>query len=120
MATLLTGYANPEIAHGLDGLVYHNNSLVGVYNYSIMRNSFDTSVVIRYRLNTEGDTITGEEIIDKNNPLFRQPTTALISGNKLFVLANSNLQIYNKNKQSTKGKEEELNPVIVTKYEITD
>jgi streptogramin lyase len=119
-AALLTGYAKPEIAHGLDGLVYSNGSLAGIYNYSIGKQSFDTALVVRYTLNEEGNAIRGEEIMDRNHPLFVQPTTAAVSGNKLFVLANSHLGMYNKNKQSTKGIEKDLKPVVVIRYPLAD
>ena len=32
-ATILKGYVDSTVAHGLDGLLYFDNSLIGIYNY---------------------------------------------------------------------------------------
>ncbi len=117
-ATILKGYFDSVVARGLDGLLYFNNSLIGVYNYSAKKNSFDTAVVIKYVLDEKGTTIIKEEIIDKGNPKFFQPTTAALANKQLFVLANSHLEVYNANEQSTKGKEDLLTPVTILSYKL--
>jgi len=117
-ATILKGYMDSTVARGLDGLLYFDNYLIGVYNYSAKKNSFDTAVVVKYVLDEKGATITKEEIIDKGNPKFFQPTTAALTNKRLFVLANSHLEVYNANKQSTKGKEDQLTPVTILSYNL--
>ena len=117
-ATVLKGYADSTVARGLDGLLYFNNSLIGIYNYSAPKNNFDTAVVVKYVLNEEGTSIIKEEIIDKGNAKFFQPTTAALANKQLFVLANSHLEVYNANKQSTKGKEDQLTPVTILSYNL--
>ena len=55
-----------------------------------------------------------ERIIDKGNALFHEPTTLAVSNNYIYVLANSHLEGFNKNKQSAKGIEDKLtSPVII-------
>lgn len=117
-ATILKGHMDSTVARGLDGLLYSDNSLIGIYNYSATNNSFDTAVVVKYLLDEKGTTIIKEEIIDKGNPKFFQPTTAALANKQLFVLANSHLEVYNANKQSTKGKEDQLKPVTILSYKL--
>jgi hypothetical protein len=109
------GFKDSTLAYNLDGLAYWNNRLFGVYNVGQDRSAH---AVVCYFLNNRGDSIIKEEIIDKGNPYFYEPTTLAIKDNKLYVLANSHLGIYNSNKQSTKGKEAELTPVVVIKYDL--
>src|SRR5688500_1311206 len=117
-ATILKGPVDSITARGLDGLLYFDNYLIGVYNYSAKKKGFDTAVIIKYILDETGTTIIKEEIIDKGNPKFFQPTTAALANKQLFVLANSHLEIYNANKQSTKGKEDQLTPVTILSYKL--
>lgn len=111
----LTGYTDPAKAHNLDGLVYWNNSVIGIYNGA--ENNRDNAVV-QYFLNKAGDKITGEKIIDKGNEFFHEPTTAAVLGNKLYVLANSYLASYNTNKESVEGIEDKLGSVIILVYDL--
>jgi hypothetical protein len=111
----LNGYADTAIAHGLDGLLYWNNTLVGVYNVG---KTDRHNVIIQYYLNPAGDTIVREVVLDRGNLEFHDPTTAVITGNSLYVLANSYLDPFNANRQSTEGIKEKLGPVVVLKYEL--
>ena len=110
----LTGYKD-SLAFGLDGLVYWNNSLIGVFNNSKDRSNH---CIVQYMLDENGTKIVAEKIIDRGNEWFYEPTTATISGNKLYVLANSHLGFFNANKESTAGIEDKLKPVVVIVYEL--
>ncbi|WP_217602173.1 SMP-30/gluconolactonase/LRE family protein [Chitinophaga sp. GbtcB8] len=114
--TPLKGYTDSTKAYNLDGLVFWNNSIIGVYNGA--KTNKDNAVV-QYSLNNSGDEITGEKIIDKGNELFHDPTTAAILENKLYVLANSYLGEYNANKESAVGISGQLGPVTVLVYELS-
>lgn len=116
----LIGYKDTIITHGLDGIVFSDNTLMGVYNYSIRKNSFDIPVVIKYHLDETGSIIIKETILAKGGPEFAEPTTLALSGNEILVLANTHLGIYNANQQSLKGKEKELKPVTVLRYRWRD
>ena len=113
--SLLKGYTDSVISHGLDGLVYWNHSLIGIYNISGQRSG---NLVVKYGLNDKGDAIIKEDILEKGNPHFYEPTTSALSDKYLYVLANSHLATYNANKQSTKGKEDQLKPVTIVRYEL--
>lgn len=113
--TPLKGYADEKKAFNLDGLVFWNNSIIGVYNGA---ESNKENAVVQYSLNSTGDKIISEKIIDKGNELFHDPTTAAVVGNKLYVLANSYLTEYNANKESAKGIADRLGPVVVLIYKL--
>lgn len=98
------------------GLVFWNNHIIGVYNGAQTNKE---NAVVQYALNSNGDKITSEKIIDKGNELFHDPTTAAILGNKLYVLANSYLGEYNANKESAIGITDKLGPVIVIVYDLS-
>jgi streptogramin lyase len=111
----LTGYADSVKAYNLDGLVYWNNNIIGVYNGAADNKD---NAIIQYSLNEKGDKIIGEKLIDKGNELFHEPTTAAFLENKLYVVANSYLNAYNTNHESVKGVEDKLGPVTLLVYEL--
>jgi streptogramin lyase len=101
-------YKDSRKALWMDGLVFWNNSIIGVADSTIMQ----------YHLNTEGDQIVSERVIDEGNDHFREPTTAAVLANKLYVIANSHLAAYNRNKESVKGIETELSSVVIVVYPL--
>ena len=111
----LQGYADSTKAYNLDGLVFWNNTIIGVYNGSETNKN---NAIVQYALNAGGDKIISENIIDRGNALFHDPTTAAVRGNKLYVLANSYLAEYNANKESAMGIADKLGPVVVLVYEL--
>ncbi|HSF42291.1 MAG TPA: SMP-30/gluconolactonase/LRE family protein [Thermoanaerobaculia bacterium] len=71
---------------GLDGLYLYGGHLVAV------QNSSGTARVVRFKLNAAKTAILSEEILESRNPLFVVPTTGVISGSSLFLVANSHLE----------------------------
>ncbi|HEX2532769.1 MAG TPA: hypothetical protein VHK69_03480 [Chitinophagaceae bacterium] len=112
--TPLPGYRDTAMAFALDGLVYHNGSLYGVYNYTEQ----PRQSLVQYRLNPAGTAITGETLLDRGAPYFHEPTTAALYGDRLYVLTNSHLALYNANKESTAGKVDQFLPVVVAEYRL--
>ncbi|HEX5719195.1 MAG TPA: SMP-30/gluconolactonase/LRE family protein [Thermoanaerobaculia bacterium] len=78
---------HPERVHvaGIDGLYFHRGSLIAV------QNSAGTDRVVRFRLNAALDAIESEEVLESRNPLFDIPTTGVLAGGALAVIANSQL-----------------------------
>jgi len=111
----LKGYADSVKAYNLDGLIYWNNTIIGVYNGATDNKD---NAIVQYSLNDAGNKIITERTIDKGNDLFHEPTTAALMGNKLYVLANSYLSAYNINHESVKGIEDKLGPVTVLVYDL--
>jgi hypothetical protein len=111
----LTGYKDSVLAHGLDGLLYWNNTLIGVYNGGDSRAD---QALVQYHLDVAGEKIKGETLLDKGHAAFYEPTTAALAGNKVYLLANSHLALYNQNKTTTAGIEDKLLPPVVVVYEL--
>jgi len=111
----LHGYKDSLMAFGLDGLIYDKGALYGIYNAGKDRK---TNAVIKYALNEKKERIDAEQIIDRGNSDFYDPTTADLLKNKLYVIANSHLSEYNGNKESITGIENKLLPVAVLVYDL--
>ncbi|MBT1701535.1 hypothetical protein KK083_31875 [Fulvivirgaceae bacterium PWU4] len=92
----------------LDGIVLWNNSIIGVADRSI----------VQYHLNAEGSGLVKERVIDEDNAFFRDPTTAAIFSNKLYVIANSYIGAYNRNNEKVAGIENNLEPVVILAYPL--
>ena len=78
---------HPKRVHvaGIDGLYFHRGSLLAV------QNSAGTERVVLFRLNAALDAIESEEVLESRNPLFDIPTTGVLVGETLAVIANSQL-----------------------------
>jgi sugar lactone lactonase YvrE len=78
----------PELVNvtGLDGLYLYGGHLVAVQNGS------GAERIVRFKLNAAKNAILSEEILESRNPLFVVPTTGVVSGASLFVVANSHLE----------------------------
>jgi hypothetical protein len=78
---------HPERVHvaGIDGLYFHRGSLLAV------QNSAGTERIVRFRLNAALDAIESEEVLESRNPLLDIPTTGVLVGEALAVIANSQL-----------------------------
>lgn len=109
----LLGYQDRTVAFGLDGLVVTGNCLYGIYNGG---NGYSSNAVVKYTLDQKRHHIILEEIIDKGNPAFADPTTAAKFRNKLYVIANSHLYQFNANKETVKGIEDLLTPLKLILY----
>ncbi|AKJ04197.1 hypothetical protein ATI61_101710 [Archangium gephyra] len=72
--------------HGLDGLYFHQGSLVGVHNGN------GPGRIIRFVLSDSRDSIVRTEVLESNHPSFQLPTTGVLVGNALYFIANSQLR----------------------------
>ena len=111
----IRGVSDTTIALGLDGLVFYNNSLIGIYNTG---NPSSKNCVIQYKLSANGNEVFGETMFDQGNSLFADPTTAALYNNELYVIANSHLDAFNANNTSTTGIENTLRPLTLTIYKL--
>lgn len=114
--TPLTGYQDKPLAHGLDGLVLHGNNLYGIYNAG--RGGYPSNAVVRYTLDDSRKHVISEQVIDRGNAAFADPTTAALYAGKLYVIANSHLDQFNANKESIIGIEDQLKPLKLVVYKL--
>ncbi|HYF30501.1 MAG TPA: SMP-30/gluconolactonase/LRE family protein [Chitinophagaceae bacterium] len=82
---------------GSDGLYFYNNSLVAI----IPADSSDE--VVQYMLDSTFLHVHDRNMLAKSDSLFSQPTTGVIVGNKLYYVASSNLQLFRRLYEQTKG-----------------
>ena len=113
--TTVKGYTDSIKAFNLDGILYYKNSIIGVYN-GAEHNS--NNAIVQYDLNSEGNMISKERIIDVGNTYFHEPTTMGIYNNKIYVIANSYLADYNANKESVDGIKDNLGSVTILVYRL--
>lgn len=83
-----------ETSKGIDGLKFYKNSLIGIQNG--VQNKSEIKI-IRYFLDSTLIKISGQMIIDQDNPDFDIPTTLVIVNDNLFCIANSQLSNFSRN-----------------------
>lgn len=69
-------------ARDIDGLYWYDGSLVAIQGGRLNR-------VQRFRLSNDGVSIVGADVLEANHPMFMNPTTGVIVGRALFLVANS-------------------------------
>jgi sugar lactone lactonase YvrE len=83
-----------ENAAAIDGLYWHQGSLIGVQNVTT------PARIVRLRLADDGRSITAVETLQSHHqPAFDEPTTAAVAGGSLYVLARTGLSHYNRKGQ---------------------
>jgi DNA-binding beta-propeller fold protein YncE len=75
-------------AVGIDGLVWHDGSLVGV------QNGVTPPRIVRLRLDRNADRIVAVELLDRHLPLATEPTIGTVWSNRFFYVANSQWDEY--------------------------
>jgi hypothetical protein len=94
----------------------NGNKLYGVYNVGM--GGYPSNTLVQYTLDDKKEKIVSEKIIDRGNPVFADPTTAVKLGKKLYLIANSHLDQYNANKEKVAGIEKDLKPLMLVVYEM--
>jgi len=72
---------------GIDGLERHGDELVGIQNLG------GRGTVWRIRLSEGGGEIVAAEVLEAGHPEFQNPTTGVVVGDDLLMLANPGLQL---------------------------
>ena len=94
------------VTGGIDGLYFHNGSLVGV------QNDVHPGRVVRYELSPDLQTVERVQVLESYNPRFEIPTTGAIADGSFYYMANTQLA-----KAGTPGKllvpVSELKPIAI-------
>ncbi|MEW4923675.1 hypothetical protein [Algibacter sp. 2305UL17-15] len=101
---------------GADGLYFYNNSLIAVQPFT------DNRVVCQYVLNNKLDSVKQIIVLVPDDKILNQPTTGVISNNKFYFLANSQLQSFSQLWKKNNGEFDinDLQPVKILKLELID
>ena len=97
---------------GIDGLLLHRNSLIGILNGD---RDAGRHCIVRYALSPDGREIIAASLIDWKNPLFAEPTTAVIVGDDLYCLAATFLRQFTLEAAADAGR---LGKPLVLKYDL--
>jgi len=73
---------------GIDGLVWHKGTLIGV------QNGVSPARIVRLLLDRAGARITRVEVLDRHLPLAAEPTIGTVWGDRYFYVANSQWGAY--------------------------
>jgi hypothetical protein len=95
---------------GMDGLYFHENTLIGV------QNGIGSDRVVQFFLSPEGKSVTGWKVLENNHPNFKIPTTGVIVGKSFYFIANS--QLRNLQPDGTLSSPETLKDVIVLQIKL--
>jgi hypothetical protein len=95
---------------GVDGLYFHQGSLVAV------QNGHGPGRIVRMTLSDSKDRILRTELLEANHPSFRIPTTGVIAGEALYLIANSQLRSMGADGQYLPP--EQLEPVILLRIPL--
>ena len=95
---------------GLDGLYQYQGKLIGV------QNGVRPNRLVELTLNTDGTEIRKLQVIEANNPAFDEPTLAVIVGNTLFYIANSQWNMIDE--KGNLASEEKLRDPIILKLKL--
>jgi hypothetical protein len=99
---------------GIDGLMLYKNSLISIFNGD---QDMSKHHIARYQLSNDGREILSQSIIDKNNPMFSEPTTGVIIGDDFYCIAATYLRYFTGEEQIDKSK---LRNPIVLKYNLLE
>ena len=98
---------------GIDGLYAHRTGVITVQPSDTGR------YVVRYRLDEGWNRILGSDVILGVHPKLEQPTTAVLVGDELFLVANSHLQTFRRLYEGRPdGPWPELRPATVLRVSI--
>lgn len=91
---------------GIDGLYWHEGDLVGIQNVT------NPGRVVRIALTEDGQRIRGLSVLQSHHhPAFNEPTTGVIVGDSLHVIANSYVAAYQPD--GTIANADSLQPTVV-------
>ena len=97
----------------IDGLYFYQNTLVAIQPFEVKRQ------IVRYHLDPAGSRITRTDVLEADNPLFKQPTTGVIVGNDFYFIANAQLQIFRAMYKDGAYERSALADVVVMKARLT-
>ncbi|MBI3651575.1 MAG: SMP-30/gluconolactonase/LRE family protein [Acidobacteria bacterium] len=92
---------------GMDGLYWHNHTLIGV------QNGFNPERIVQIKLNPAGDQAVSLTLLEMLNPWFLIPTTGALAADGFYYIANSQLRAINGKGEITSP--EKLAEIVILK-----
>jgi tetratricopeptide (TPR) repeat protein len=95
---------------GIDGLYFHNGSLIG------MQNGVAPQRVVRVLLSRDLSRVEGLEVLEANNPIFLEPTLGVLVKDTFYFIANSQWPLIDENGKL--APEDKLQDPVVLKMNL--
>jgi tetratricopeptide (TPR) repeat protein len=96
--------------YGIDGLYFYKGHLIG------MQNGVNPNRLVELTMNAAWSEVQKFEVLEANNPVFDEPTLAVLAGGTLFYIANS--QWGTIDQKGRLAAEEKLRDPIVLKLKL--
>jgi hypothetical protein len=97
---------------GIDGLYFHENTLIGV------QNGIDADRIVRFTLGDGGRSVTAIRVLENNHPSFNIPTTGVLAGKSFYYIANSHL--FNLQPDGSLKDPEKLKDIVVLQIRLQE
>ena len=101
--------------YAIDGLGFYKNCLIGVIGWP--HDKPKTHRVLQFHLKPD-NTLLKIDTLNINNSQINCPTTLSIINHQLFVLAKTNLGVYNRHKQNTGFIQDSLLHPVILQYSL--
>ena len=103
--------------YAIDGLSYYRNGLNGVIGY--LQDNIAKHRVLRFHL-TKDNTLAKLDTLNINTSHLNTPTTLAVVNDDVYVLAKTNLGIYNRHNSNTRAIKDSLENALVRRYRFHD
>ncbi len=97
---------------GIDGLYFHENTLIGV------QNGIEADRIVRFTLGDGGRSVTAIRVLENNHPGFNIPTTGVLAGKSFYYITNS--QLRNLQPDGSLRDPEKLKDVVVLQIRLQE
>ena len=101
------------VTAGLDGLYFHNSSLIGV------QNELHPGRVVRFELSADLGAVERVRVIEAYNPRFDVPTTGAIAEGRFYIIANTQLGKIDPTTGKLLVPVSDLKPVVILQNALT-
>jgi len=98
-------FAKPQALYGLDGLVMHGNSLIGI------QNGLEPNRIVRWDLDATGLKVGQGKVLEANHRLYAEPTLGTLVGDTFYFVATSQWGSYDDDNRPLPNKE--LKPIQI-------
>jgi sugar lactone lactonase YvrE len=102
--------ADSVLALGVDGLYFHQGSLVGI------QNGVTPHRVVRFTLDPGGNRLTGMATLERAHPRYHEPTLGVLANDQLYYIANSQWDRFGEDGRIASA--ESLEPTVVLRLPL--
>ena len=102
--------ADSVLALGIDGLYFHQGSLIGI------QNGVTPHRVARFTLGPAGDRLLRAEVLERAHPRYQEPTLGVLVDGELYYVANAQWERFGEDGRIARP--ESLDPTVVLRLRL--